>query len=133
MQDGRRSSVADPRAATSSLPRQGIVPLRSQGFARVYRTGTRSRKGAIVVLETSGADGPPRVGVVAGRKVGHAVHRNRAKRRMREAARRVDLKPDTDYVIVALPGVGESSFDDIVGWVSEALEANQMKHKGKTS
>lgn len=107
--------------------------MRPEGFARVYRTGTRSRIGAIVVLETGGADGSPRVGVVAGRKVGHAVHRNRAKRRMREAARRVDLKPGTDYVIVALPPIVASSFEDIVGWLSEALEANQMKNRESSS
>ena len=109
------------------------MPLRSQGFARVYRIGTRSRKGAIVVLETEGSDGPPRVGVVAGRKVGHAVHRNRAKRRMREAARRVDLKPGNDYVIVALPAIVGASFSDITRWISDALEANQMKSKGQSS
>jgi RNase P protein component len=52
---------------------------------------------------------------------------------MREAARRVDLMPGTDYVIVALPGILESSFDDVLGWVSGALKANQMKSKDASS
>ncbi len=74
-------------------------------------------------------DGPPRVGVVAGRKVGHAVHRNRAKRRLREAASRTDLRPGTDYVMVAMPGINDASFDDIVAWLTSALEANMRKRQ----
>ena len=120
---------------------RGFAPLQTKGFIGAYRFGTRSRRGEVVVIEVDGpqrADGstmdrPPRVGVVAGRKVGHAVHRNRAKRRLREAASRVDLTPGTDYVIVAMPGIIRASFDDIVRWLSEALEANMNKRKGPRS
>ena len=120
---------------------RGFVPLRSQGFVGAYRFGTRSRRGEVVVIEVDGQppsdgprmDGPPRVGVVAGRKVGHAVHRNRAKRRLREAASRVDLTPGTDYVLVAMPGIVRATFDDIVRWIAEALEANMKKRKGTPS
>lgn len=46
-------------------------------------------------------DGPARAAVVAGRRLGNAVHRNRAKRRLRAALRDVTLPAGTDVVVVA--------------------------------
>lgn len=48
-------------------------------------------------------DGPARVAFVAGRKVGGAVQRNRAKRRLRGAVRSVELPSGVDLVVVARP------------------------------
>jgi ribonuclease P protein component len=55
-------------------------------------------------------DGNPlvQVGFTASKKIGNAVKRNRAKRRLRALARDVLLtmaKPGWDYVLVARPGV----------------------------
>ena len=60
----------------------------------------------------------PRVGIVAGKKVGNAVNRNRAKRRLREAASRADLRPHTDYILIAGPECNETAFRDLVEAVS---------------
>lgn len=49
-------------------------------------------------------EGPVRYGLTASRKVGGAVERNRAKRRLRALARAVLSKmgqPGTDYVLIA--------------------------------
>lgn len=53
-----------------------------------------------------GDDGPPRVGFTASKKVGNAVARNRAKRRLRALARSVigpSGRAGWDYVLVARP------------------------------
>lgn len=45
--------------------------------------------------------GPARVAVIASRKVGTAVRRNRAKRLLREAARSVGWREGIDIVLIA--------------------------------
>jgi len=58
---------------------------------------------------------------VAGRRVGNAVVRNRAKRRLREATARVKLCEDTAYVVVAQRGLNDAPFDELVEWVGDAV------------
>lgn len=81
----------------------------------------------MVVAE--GPQGPPAVGFVAGKRVGSAVARNRAKRRMREATARCALKPDTVYVLVADSGVLRAEFDRLVEWVEAAAGADPAEEK----
>jgi ribonuclease P protein component len=64
------------------------------------------------------------VGIVASLRVGGAVARNRAKRRLREALMRVELKSDTAYVVVASPNVVTMRFDDLVGELGTAITAS---------
>jgi ribonuclease P protein component len=68
--------------------------------------------------------GLPQVGIVASRRVGGAVTRNRAKRRLREALMRVELRPDTAYVVVATPGVATMGFDHLVRELGVAITAS---------
>ncbi len=56
---------------------------------------------AVVHVRQEREQGPPRVAVVASRRVGSAVARNRAKRLLREASRHVDWRAGTDVVLVA--------------------------------
>ena len=72
----------------------------------------------------SGESGLPQVGVVASRRVGGSVTRNRAKRRLREALTRVELMPDTAYVVIASPGVVTMGFDRLVSELGEAIVAS---------
>jgi len=74
----------------------------------------------------SGIDGaaPVRVGFTASRKVGNAVVRNRAKRRLRAAAAEIlarDGRLGTDYVLIARSGTGERRYVDLLGDLVSAL------------
>jgi ribonuclease P protein component len=53
------------------------------------------------------------VAVVAGRKVGGAVQRNRAKRRLRAALAGGTLPPELDVVVVARSGVLTADFTSL--------------------
>lgn len=81
------------------------------------------------MLQAEGQLTTPELGVVAGRKVGNAVKRNRAKRRLREAAIRVDLQPNTAYVLVASPDVLDIPFGELVGWLSAAIAVDGQLSK----
>ncbi len=74
----------------------------SQDIAAVLR-GRWQRAGRLAVVYVRAAEhaGPARIAVVASRKVGSAVARNRAKRLLREAARRIAWRPGLDVVLVA--------------------------------
>jgi ribonuclease P protein component len=65
--------------------------------------GRRQHAGhlAVVHVRREREDGAPRIAVVASRRVGSAVARNRAKRLLREASRHVAWSPGTDVVLVA--------------------------------
>ena len=69
------------------------------------RQGARASKGAVVVEARRRTEGGPiRLGLTASKKVGGAVQRNRARRRLREAARQLLPElglPGVDYVLVA--------------------------------
>jgi ribonuclease P protein component len=88
--------------------------------------GVSQARGAVVVQKLDRADGDPvvRVGFTATRKVGGAVVRNRAKRRLREAARAlVPLHgaPGADYVLIARMGTAGRSWDRLLDDVKSAL------------
>lgn len=58
-----------------------------------------------------------RVGYIVSKKIGNAVLRNKAKRRLREAVRKVFVefaKKNRDYVIIARSQINEADFDKII-------------------
>lgn len=75
-----------------------------------------------------------RVGYAVPRRVGGAVDRNLVKRRLRDAVGRNEqlLRPGTDYVLIARPGLAAAAeaqgFDWLVAQVEELLrEAGQAQ------
>jgi ribonuclease P protein component len=78
-----------------------------------------------VVFRSPGERIEPEAGFVAGKKVGNAVARNRAKRRLREAARRVDLAPGIAYVFVATDQVLHVPFTTLVAWMERAVDDDE--------
>ncbi len=122
---GPSSRGVAPRVAIASRPdsrsRDRVLQYRSLrghgGFSLAYRNGTRRRCGAITSVVAAGPAGPPTVGFVCSKKIGAAVVRNRAKRRMRAATSRCVLKGDTVYILIADRGVLTADFDKLVSWI----------------
>lgn len=88
-------------------------------FVRVQtKPGARVRAKTFLVLLSLGpgdGGGPARLGLVASRKVGGAVQRNRAKRLLREAFRlhKAELEPGLDLVIIAHAELAACSLQDV--------------------
>lgn len=140
--------------ASAAMP---AVPLRKlrvrRDFLRVAGSGKKVAMPGLVLqaahrhptwcknrdLQHKGQDirdtRPPRqpiaeigVGFTASKKVGNAVERNRAKRRLREIARMIlphYALPGMDYVLIARRQTGSRPF--------KALEADLMRALGKLS
>ena len=88
--------------------------------------GVSEARGAVVVQRLDRADGDltVRVGFTATRKVGGAVVRNRAKRRLRQAARALVPQlgsPGSDYVFVARMGTVDRPWERLLDDVKSAL------------
>ncbi|HYM14116.1 MAG TPA: ribonuclease P protein component [Dehalococcoidia bacterium] len=74
---------------------------RRKDFAAAYRKGRAQGNQLLVIRVHANGSSVTRFGFVAGKAVGGAVVRNRVKRRLREAARRIDVQPGLDIVIGA--------------------------------
>ncbi|MDP9196464.1 MAG: ribonuclease P protein component [Pseudomonadota bacterium] len=71
-----------------------------------------------------------RLGFTASRKVGNAVQRNRARRRLKEVARQVlplQALPGRDIVLVARSGVFSRSFEDLKKDIAEGLKKTRSR------
>jgi ribonuclease P protein component len=120
--------------------RSGLIagsPSASSGpveFRRVYREGRRFL-GTMLVLYVRPTEGRRRVGITTGRRFGGAVVRNRAKRRLREAFRRLAsrLHDHGDLVLVARSPVLTASFDAIVSEMEALCAAAQMLAEGSVA
>jgi ribonuclease P protein component len=82
-------------------------------YLKCYRQG-RKRYGSLAVLHfRSNESNLPRLGITASRKVGHAVVRNRTKRRIREIFRRWPARGglrEIDLVVHLKPEAGKATF-----------------------
>jgi ribonuclease P protein component len=101
----------------------GIARLKRRSeFLRVARTRRKWVAPGLILQVRSRrpgetADEEARIGFTASRKVGNAVARNRARRRLRAVARRVlrgAAKPGHDYVVIARQATLTRPFADLV-------------------
>jgi ribonuclease P protein component len=108
--------------AASVSPLKPVSLRSSASFRTVLATGRRRRVGDLVVVRAVGQPDSVRFGLVAGRRLGSAVVRNRAKRRLREAIRVCGLPAGFDVVVIAGPSVATVPFTTLVSWISEAVD-----------
>jgi ribonuclease P protein component len=116
----------------SDLP--PIERLKTRPSFLAAAKGASVARGAVVVQALDRADGeaPIRCGFTATRRIGGAVVRNRAKRRLREAAARLaplHAKSGHDYVFIARAGTAKRSWARLLDDVESALislAANQV-------
>ena len=99
---------------------------RSRDFDTVYRHGTSVSTRYLTLHWFPREDddgGEPRLGLAVPRAVGSAVARNRVKRVLREAWKRLlpDVPRGRDYVLVARPGLAEPAEARGLDWLSAEI------------
>lgn len=87
---------------------------RSEDFKRVRRDGKSYAHPLVVLIVQANEQPRIRVGVAAGKTVGTAVYRNRAKRLLREAMRTLlpDIVSGVDLIMIARPALISASLTD---------------------
>lgn len=121
--------MSDIDRVSSDAPDPGRVVLRRltnrPQFLATAKGLTRPC-GAVLIQTRDRADGDPAIGVgfTATKRLGGAVVRNRAKRRLREAARALIPEhglPGSDYVLVARQSCAEREWPRLLDDVKTAL------------
>ena len=79
-----------------------VTVKQNSDFRRIYRRGRSAVSGGVVVYCLKNRKGMSRLGVTVSTKLGHAVVRNRVRRRFRELYRlhRADMLPGWDIIMV---------------------------------
>ncbi len=100
-------------------------------FRRLYATNGYANA-CMVLYARKNRLGINRVGITTGKKLGHAVLRNRARRRLREAYRLQEalFSPGWDIVVVARHRCLTAGFADLcAGYLSLAKKAGILKEQ----
>jgi ribonuclease P protein component len=106
-----------------------VETLRSSGqFERVRRVGRTWASGLVVLSAAPNGEGSVRCGFVAGKKVGGAVERNRARRLMKEAVRlRLStIRQGWDLVWIARAGIAGVKLDMVSNAVDDLLRRSKL-------
>lgn len=101
-------------------------------FERVRSQGATQASRLIVLKVMPNDLGQNRYGFAAGKRMGNAVRRNRAKRLMREAMRlyHPTLAQGYDLVLIARNGFGDATgFADVRPEVGELLRRAGLRHE----
>ena len=101
-------------------------------FRRLYSTSGQANS-IMVLYARKNRTGTNRVGITVSKRLGHAVVRNRVRRRLREVYRLNEAKfqPGWDIVVVARSRCISASFQDIVSaYLTLAAKAGILRPDG---
>ena len=101
-------------------------------FRRLYSTSGQANS-YLVLYARKNRTGTNRVGITVSKRLGHAVVRNRVRRRLREVYRLNEAKfqPGWDIVVVARSRCISASFQDIVSaYLALAAKAGILRPDG---
>ncbi len=103
-----------------------VMMNRNQDFQRLYRGGAFCSLGSAILYAMPNGRSENRLGITAGKKVGNAVKRNRAKRIVREAYRAAELQMPIglDIVIVARSVLPEQN----AAVLTAAMQKRGLRH-----
>ncbi len=123
---GRCAEEGSAGDGLGARPTPTITRLKSRTEFLATAKGASVSRGAVVIQILHRVDGSTHVGegFTATKKIGNAVARNRAKRRLREAARALlplHGVPGGDYVFIARMGAGERPWPRLLDDVRTAL------------
>ena len=98
--------------------------IKSTDFKRVRRLGKSYAHPFVVLVKCPNASRQTHIGISAGRSVGNAVHRNRAKRRLREIIRPIypAISPGWDIILLARRSMLSNNFQQVNSAVHTLLK-----------
>ena len=98
--------------------RTTFVNIRNEGFF------IRSKNMNIQKLTDQNLNNKIGVGYTASKKIGNAVKRNKAKRIMRELAKKILIKGkiNTYYVLIAKTSILDSNFNDLLKELKKSID-----------
>ena len=134
--------MISPSSKGMKIPSSPVVTLKRRSEFQRIRRGARWAGPAFVLEakprdDTRGASSSeqPRFGFTVTRQVGGAIVRNRIKRRLKAAVRRLQgqhARRDFDYVLIARRAAFDAAFDVLLSDLSRALDrvnrGNAPKH-----
>lgn len=99
-------------------------------FRRLYSKGDCCANRYLVLYCRKNGSQKNRVGLTVSKKLGHAVQRNRIRRRLREVYRlhEAEFLPGCDLVVVARSRAAEASFDTLTAaYLSAAAKLHLLR------
>lgn len=95
---------------------------------RVWQQGRAFAHPLVILRVRANGLNQSRATFVAGKKLGNAVTRNRAKRHLREALRPrfLEIPKGYDFVLIARSNIAQAPFTEIVQAVEQVLQRAQL-------
>lgn len=110
---------------------------RTKEYNNIYKNGIKLHSRFLLVFCLPGREDHNRYGIVASKKVGNAVERNRARRQIRALVARYNdamKKKSVDFVIIARPSIKTSSSEmlekDFLIVMRKFINAEKCFNKG---